>query len=373
MDFENIENTTNKSESGVLDNESTTTLPADGFYEDVGDESSTNELDEVSELYEPNGNSEPPSPQSTETIQPAAPILTLAVGGEVVTQRDKENIIWHEIKNSQVSGSHLTGLLSKAEYLDNGTLIAVADYKGQRIAIPLKEMMIDLNRPQGQSDSEYNERVARVLNRMMGAEIDFVVRGVTGAGEERAAVASRRAAMIRLRRRYYLNTTANGKPMIYPGRIAEARIIAVNQMAIRVEVFGVEASIHNSNLSHIYIGDVRDEFYVGDTVQVRITDVVGDTPENIRIKVDIKSLTADSTREKLMALKPQTNCIGRVTDVRSGVIFINLADGLRAISHKCFDRRKLGRGDDVLFVCTRTDLETETAIGIVSRIVKRNI
>ena len=305
--------------------------------------------------------------------QSPASVLTLEAGGEVETQRDKENAIWHEIKNSRVSGTHLTGFLGKVERLENGGLIAVVDYKGQRVLIPLREMMIDLNRPAGQSDDEYNERAARVLNRMMGAEIDFVVRGITETAENRAAAASRRAAMLRLRRRYYLTNSTSGKPMVYPGRIVEARIIAVSQMAVRAEIFGAETSIRSRELSWGYIGDARDKFYVGDSTQVRVTAVEGTTPEDIQVKADIKSLTEDNTREKLMALKPQTNCMGKVTDVRQGVIFISLVDGVRAISHKCFDHRKPGKGDDVLFVCTRTSEENGAAIGIVSRIVKRNI
>lgn len=305
--------------------------------------------------------------------EPSASVLTLEVGGEVMTQKDKENAVWHEIKNSQVTGTHLTGFLGKVEQLESGGLIVIVDYKGQRIAIPLKEMMIDLNRPAKQSDNEYNERVSRVLNRMMGAEIDFVVRGITGTGEARAAVASRKAAMLRLRRRYYLNTGANGKPQVYPGRIVEARIVAVSQMAVRVEIFGVETSIRDWELSWGYMGDARDGYFVGDSVQVRVTSVSGDTPENLRVKADIRSLTVDDTYEKLMALKPQTNCMGKVTAVRNGVVFISLIDGVKAISHKCYDRRKPGKGDDVLFVVTRTDVENNVALGIVSRIVKRNI
>jgi ribosomal protein S1 len=257
--------------------------------------------------------------------------------------------------------------------MESGALIAIVDYKGQRIAIPVKEMMIILDRPAGQSDWEYNERVARLLNRMMGAEIDFVVRGITGKGEERAAVASRKSAMLRLRRRYYLTNGANGKPQVHPGRIVEARITAVSQMAIRVEIFGVETSIRSQDLTWGYMSDARDEFFVGDTVQVHVSMVDGDSPENLRIRADIRSLTTDNTKEKLAALKPQTNCVGKITDIRQGVIFISLIDGVKAISHKCFDRRKPGRGDDALFVVTRIDEETNTAVGIVSRIIKRNI
>ena len=65
--------------------------------------------------------------------------------------------------------------------------------------------------------------------------------------------------------------------------------------------------------------------------------------------------------------------MGKVTDVSGGVMFINLVDGVRAIAHKSFDHRKPGRGDDVLFVCTRIDEEGGVAVGIVSRIIKRNI
>jgi len=262
-----------------------------------------------------------------------APILTLEVGADVITQKDKEDIIWHEIKTSQVSGTHLTGILGKIERMESGAIVCVVDYKGQRIAIPMKEMMLNLDRPDGQSDYEYNERVARVLNRMVGAEIDFIVRGITGSGEERAAVASRKAAMLRLRRRYYLTNSASGKPLVYPGRIVEARIIAVSEMAIRVEVFGVETSLRSRDITWSYAGDIRDEYYVGDTVHVRVVRVIGDTPEDLRIKANIRSLTTDYTKEKLASLKAQTNCIGRVTDVRQGVMFINLVDGVRAISH----------------------------------------
>ena len=305
--------------------------------------------------------------------QDAASVLTLKVGAEVETQADKESAIWHEIKSSQITGSHLTGILGKVERMDKGKIVSVIDYKGQRIAIPIKEMELALGRPDGQSEEEYNERMVRVLNRMMGAEIDFVVRGVSGGDDSRAAVASRKTAMHRLRRRYYLTEAANGKPQVYPGRIAEARIIAVGQLSVRVEIFGVETSIRNQDLSWGYIGDCRDSYFVGDVIQVRVKSVSGDSPESLAVKADVTSLSENTSREKLLALKPQTNCMGRVTGVGGGIVFINLVDGVRAIAHKCFDRRKPGRGDDVLFVCTHIDVDGGAAIGIISRIVKRNI
>jgi len=226
-------------------------------------EFANNEVDEKLYIDTPLGTGQR---QRRTQAEPTASILTLEVGAEVETQEDKENAIWHEIKNSHVTGTHLTGNLSKIERLENGLLIAIANYKGQRVAIPMNEMMLGIKRPAGQSDDEYNERAMRVLNRMMGAEIDFVVRGITGKGNERATVASRKAAMLRLRRRYYLNTGANGKPQVYQGRIVEARIVAVSQFAIRIEIFGAETSIRNRDISWGYAGDCRDMYFVGDSV-----------------------------------------------------------------------------------------------------------
>ena len=307
--------------------------------------------------------------------EPPASVLTIEIGSEAAINKDNENLIWHELKNSHVSRTHLTGRLSKLEMIVNVGLMSFVYYKGQQIAIPQKEMMVKLSRPAGQSDYEYNDRFARILNRMLGADIDFIVQSISATGSKREAVASRKAAMLRIRRRYYLTTGTTGKPLIYPGRVVEARVVSVGQMAIRVEIFGVETSIRNKMLSWGYIGDANDHYSVGDVILVRVTKVEGTTPEEIRIEADVRSLTIDNTHEKLAALSYRTNYIGTVSDVRNGVIYMNLIDGIRAVAHACMDRlnRTPGRGDDVLFVCTHKDKNSGVAIGIVSRIIKRNI
>ena len=214
----------------------------------------------------------------------------------------------------------------------------------------------------------------RILNRMIGAEIDFIVRGInTEDSENKAAVASRTAAMLRLRRRFYINTTQDEKPLIYPGRVAEARIVSVGEKAIRVEVFGIETSINSRDLSWSYIVDARDDYFVGDVVKVKITNISGDKPESLNIRADVKSLSSDNTLEKLSSLKSGTNCMGTITCIRGGIMFISLIDGVRAVAHRCFDKRKPRKGDEVLFVVNRVDLERGNVLGLVSRIIKRNI
>lgn len=64
---------------------------------------------------------------------------------------------------------------------------------------------------------------------------------------------------------------------------------------------------------------------------------------------------------------------GRVTDVRHGVVFIRLNNGVNAVAHTCYDRRMPGKKDDVSFAVTRLDEERGIAVGIITRIIKQNL
>ena len=48
---------------------------------------------------------------------------------------------------------------------------------------------------------------------------------------------------------------------IYEGRIVQARVIAVAEKVVRVEVFGVETSILARDLAWDWIGDAHERFY----------------------------------------------------------------------------------------------------------------
>lgn len=108
-----------------------------------------------------------------------APVLTLEVRGEVETEESREDAIWHEIHNAYRTRRILTGQLGGIEQTDNGKTITIVDYKGFRIVIPLKEMMINVGRsPSGQEYAELMLRQNKILGNMLGAEIDFIVKGI---------------------------------------------------------------------------------------------------------------------------------------------------------------------------------------------------
>lgn len=176
------------------------------------------------------------------------PILTLEVGGEVTTETHEMDAAWHEILTSNRSHRILTGMLGGVEETEAGKTLAVVDYKGFRVVIPLKEMLVKLEK--NLKGTEYTEMIRRqnkLLSNMLGCEIDFIVKGVDQ--KTRTVVASRKEAMLKKRQVFYMNQDASGAYRIYEGRTVQARVIAVAEKAVRIEAFGVECSIMARDLS----------------------------------------------------------------------------------------------------------------------------
>ena len=258
------------------------------------------------------------------------------------------------------------------EKTDAGRTIALVDYKGFRIVIPLREMV--LNFPKGLYGIDYDEMILnyqKILNKMLGAEVDFVIKGIDG--NSRSVVASRKDAMLKKQQIYYFGTDSDGQYRICAGRVVQARVVAVSERVIRVEVFGVETSILSRDLSWDWIGDANDRFSVGDHVLVRVLEVDRTDPEQIRIKADVKSVTGDNRNDNLRKCRIQGKYAGKVTHVYKGIVYIRLSNGANAIAHSCYDRRRPGRKDDVSFVVTHLDEDRGVAAGIITRIIKQHI
>lgn len=318
----------------------------------------------------------PPSdaPRRSPRSRPAAeaPVLTIEARGEIETEQERDDIIWHEIHNAYRTRRILTGQLGGIEQTDSGKTIVIADYKGFRIVIPLKEMMIHVGRnPSGQAYSDLMLRQNKILNNMLGAQIDFVVKGIDS--KSRSVVASRMEAMLKKRQTFYLDTDSSDMYRIYEGRIAQARVIAVAEKVIRVEVFGVECSIMARDLAWDWIGDAHERFSVGDEILVRILSVRRDSLEEISIRADLKSVSQDPSHENLKKCRIQSKYAGKVTDVHKGVVYVRLTNGANAVAHSCYDQRMPGKKDDVSFAVTRIDEERGVAVGIITRIIRQNL
>ena len=315
---------------------------------------------------------ERPSPITAAASRRRERVLTIDARDEIQTDEDREAIIWHDIQNSHRTRRILTGMLDGVEKTESGLTLAVVNYRGFRVAIPVKEMMLYTGKtPSGREFMELMDQLNRILNARLGSEIDFIVKGYDN--ESRSVVGSRREAMLRKRQTFYLDTDEMGEHLIYEGRVVQARVVAVAEKVIRVEVFGVETSIVARGLSWEWIGNARDHFNVGDRILVRVLKINRTDVEHLTIRVDARSVSATNSHDNLKKCMPQCRYAGRVTDVRNGVVFIRLNNGVNAIAHSCYDPRYPGKKDDVSFAVTRIDEEQGVAIGIITRIIKQNL
>ncbi len=313
------------------------------------------------------------SPKSKKVKPPKEDsILTIEAGGVVLTDEELAEIAWHEIQNAYRTRKILTGMLGGIEILDGGNTVAVVEYKGYRVIIPVKEMaVLKYTKMEPDEHRDFILRQQKLISKMLGAEIDFIVKGIDS--KTRSIVASRKEAMLKKRKTFYMETDANGNYKIYDGRIVQARVIAVAEKGIRVEAFGVECSIMSRELSWDWIGDAHDRYSIGDEILVRIQSVNREDTENITIKADVKSVTEKNNRPNLSLCRVQGKYAGKIIDVHKGVVYVRLTNGINAIAHSCLDRRMPAKKDDVSFAVTAIEEERGVAIGIITRIIKQNL
>ena len=153
----------------------------------------------------------------------------------------------------------------------------------------------------------------------------------------------------------------------------QARVIAVAEKVVRVEIFGVECSILARDLSWDWLGDATEHFHVGEQILVRILSVKIASLKYTSVKTDVKSVNSNTSKDNLRKCKIQGMYAGTVTDIHKGTVFVRLQISVNAVAHSCYDNRMPGKKDEVSFVVTRIDEDRNVAVGLISRIIKQNI
>lgn len=275
---------------------------------------------------------------------------------------NEEDTAWHELKNSYISRKALSGVLSSVEKMryeeHSSVMVAVANYKGCRVVIPINEMNIVIDG----KDEEKKTRQIRIASNMIGSEIDFIVKAIDD--NNRSVVASRKDAMLQKVHDFYREAQADGEPLIKEGSVVEARVVAVSDIVLRLEIFGAECFVRSLDMENAWMGDARDKYQVGDIVKVRMDKITIDA-DSIRIVAEGKSISPVDTR----ICTAQSKYLGTVVGESKGIYFIRLKDGVNAIAHKCEAQRMPVKNDLVKFACTRMDEESHVAIGILTGVI----
>lgn len=297
-------------------------------------------------------------------------ILTISAEGSPAGAALLQKDSWHDVVNALRTGKIVSGCISGIETLADGWNVVVVYYEGHRVLIPIGEMMIDLD-GDGRERADTVNRQIRIANNMLGAEIDFIIRSVDEAAG--SIVASRRDAMMKKRRIFYLSGEDGKAPMIFSGRRVEARVIAVAPKVVRLEVFGIEVSVRIRDMCHAWLLDAAERYAIGDVVQVVVKSVEGTEPETLKVTVDAKGTQEDQARAELSRCCRQGKYSGIITDVYKGTYYLRLDTGVNAIAHSATCTAIPGRGDRVGFVATRINPDAGFAEGIITRMIRQAV
>ena len=159
--------------------------------------------------------------------------------------------------------------------------------------------------------------------------------------------------------------------MLYPGRVVEARVIAVAPRVVRLEVFGVEVSVRARDMACEWMVDAGEKFQVGELVLVTVNQIRMKSLEDMEVSVDAKSATANVSKDNLKKCVRQGKYVGVITDVYKGTYFMRLNIGVNAVAHSCNMASLPSKRDEVGFVVTRINDRYEVAEGIITRLIKR--
>jgi len=258
-----------------------------------------------------------------EAPMPNTEILAIDDELGVQTELEKARDKFLDLIESLKTGRYLTDRIQGVEKHSDGGMPRAVIYHGDYKVILMASMVVDL--PRDLRDRTPNEMYLYMLQKRLGSEIDYVVKGIdqnTGM-----AVASRKEAMATKRRHYYLNLTREGTFRVYEGLVCETRVISVIPDGIFVELFGIDVYIPLRGLSHTRIPDAMGYFEPGDRILVKITKLDRSDPKDIYVAASVKQVATNPTEKALEKIDVGGNYAGTVTMIDQTGIFVQLDMG----------------------------------------------
>lgn len=270
-----------------------------------------------------------------ETAKPAAPRrrrakakpTAVSIDGQlsVETEADKARDALLDLVESMKTKRILTGTIQGVERpTDNPTRSLAVLYHGDfKIMIPAEEAVEIPDDLRGRSKEEV---LHYTLTKRLGAEVDYIVKGIDG--EAGIAVASRLEAMAARRRSYYFGTDRDGNNLLYEGVCAEARVVSVIRAGIFVDLFGLETYIPLRELSYQRMLDASGVYQPGQRILVKILRIDRSDREHIRVAASIKQAGENPYEKALRRYSVGNRYVGTVSMVDTTGVFVALDGGI---------------------------------------------
>jgi|GEM_PF-1227269 len=218
----------------------------------------------------------------------------------VETSADKHNNDLLDLVESLKSKKILSGTIQGVERsTDNPNLSYAVIYHGDfKVIIPADEVV---EPPEDFRDRSPGDVMHYMITKRLGAEVDFIVKGVDKAG---IAAASRLEAMAAKRKEYYFGTDRDGNNLLYEGIDAEARVVSVIRAGIFVDLFGLETYIPLRELSYQRGVDAAAQFQPGQRVLVKVLSIDRSNRNKIQATASVKQASENPYEKALRKYVP---------------------------------------------------------------------
>lgn len=333
---------------------------AGDLQEDTGAELEETDLSEDNE----GADSDSGRPRAARRRQSSRPAILDASGNAIVQRSDTGQHDLSVLTAARNARRILTATVDGIE-TDGEALPRVIFYHGTvKVMIPFAQMGFDLD------PEEVSQREARLLiDSMLGARIDYMVRGVDT--EARIAGASRRDAML-LRRRTILNAQGTSNEFrINEGMRVMARVIHVARQVVRVEVFGFESYVRIDSISNVWVNDIREVIQVGEERPVEIISLQRDeSGEVISMRVSMKA-AEDMPQMELRDGNTYTGTISNFSDTAYYVRVNGIPVEVRCPIKSNHTMEMMNQGDYVKFYIR--GIYEGVPTGAILKIIKKKL
>ena len=263
--------------------------------------------------------------RATQTAARRSSVVAIGAQLQAETEAEKNQNALLDLVESMKSRRVLSGTVQGVERPENSPSRSMAVlYHGDfKVIIPAEEMV---DPPEDLHGLPKSEVLFSMVNRRMGAEVDYVVKGVDQ--ESGLAAASRLEAMAIKRREYYTGTGRDGNNLLYEGVCAEGRVVAVVRAGVFVELFGVETFIPLRELSYQRMLDATAVYQPGQRVVVKLLEIHRTDRDHIQVAASVKQANANPYEKALKRYSVGNRYVGTVSMVDTTGVFVALDGGV---------------------------------------------
>lgn len=243
----------------------------------------------------------------------------------VETDADKARDALLDLVESMKTKRILTGTIQGVERpSDNPSRSLAVLYHGDfKIMIPAEEAVEPPEDFRGRMPEDV---LHYMLTKRLGAEVDYIIKGIDGKAG--IAAASRLEAMAAKRKEYYFGTDRDGNNLLYEGICAEGRVVSVIRAGIFVDLFGVETYIPLRELSYQRMMDASSSFQPGQRILVKILGIDRSDRNHIRVSASIKQAGENPYEKALRRYSIGNRYVGTVSMVDTTGVFVALDGGI---------------------------------------------